>query len=158
MIDAIRNWLITVIAAAFLIAAVQSLVPEGNLRRITSLVGGLVLLLTLIQPMLRTDLGKVDIDYGRFAREIENRRDELQQSENTALSELIAEKTEAYILDKAKELGLSCTVRVTTEPGEDGTPVPSAATLSGGKSEALADYMEQELGIPKVRQIWNETN
>lgn len=157
MITYLRGWLMTVVAAALLISAAESLISEGTLRKIASLTGGLILLLTLLQPVLKADLRGINLDYSQYSQEIGQRQKELELSDSKELSELIAEKTEAYILDKAKELGIDCTAKVSTQTGEDGVPCPYGAVLQGEKSEALADYMEQELGIPKERQVWNGT-
>ena len=59
-------------------------------------------------------------------------------------------------MDKAAQLGLSVTVRVETETGAEGVPLPSAAEVEGPRSEELAAYMERELGIPRERQVWHE--
>ena len=47
-------------------------------------------------------------------------------------------------------------VRVRTEPGADGVPVPWQAELWGPRSPVLAAYMKEELGIPGERQVWHE--
>ncbi len=118
---------------------------------------GLVLLLVMLKPFPGVDVSALELGYEDYAMEIQQRQTELKEQSNQTMGELIADKTEAYILDKAAELGVSCTVRVLMEPGEDGTPVPTGAELTGEKSDALADYMERELGIPKERQVYHET-
>lgn len=157
MIEALRGWITSVAAAAFLVSLSQSLIPEGTVRKIAGFAGGLTLLLVMLRPFPGIDVGGLNLDYGDYAAEIGRRQAELQEQSGQTLGELIAEKTEAYILDKAAALGVECTVRVLTEPGEDGTPVPVGAELTGQKSDALADYMERELGIPKERQVYHET-
>lgn len=157
MIEAMRNWLMAVIAASFLIAAAQSLVPEGTMRKLAGFVGGLALLVTLIRPLMGAGAGVMELRYDDYAEEIRQRQEELQAGGADSMAALIAEKTETYILDKAAALGVSCTVEVLTEPGPEGVPVPSGAVLRGQRSEALATYMEQELGIPKERQVYHGT-
>lgn len=157
MIEAARSWLTAVAAAAFLVSLSQSLIPEGTVRKIAGFAGGLALLLVMVRPLLGADFDHLDLRYEDYAGEIQQRQTELEAQSDQTLEELIQEKTEAYILDKAAALGVECTVRVLVEPGEDGTPIPSGAELTGQKSDALADYMEQELGIPKERQVYHET-
>lgn len=156
MINAVRGWLTAVIAASFLVALAQGMVPEGTVRKISGLIGGLVLMMVLVRPLLGADFDKIDLQYDAYAAEIGQRQAELETESQTAREALIAEKTEAYILDKAASLGLDCTVRVLLEPGEDGIPVPAAAELAGQTSAELADYMAQELGISKERQVYHE--
>ena len=126
MIGLIRQWLTAVVLVTMLLSVAQTLVPEGTVRKITSFIGGLLLLVVMLQPLLRTDLGQG-----------------------------IAERTAAYISDKAAGLGLTVTVRVETEPGADGTPLPERVYLEGTKSEELSHWLAEELGIPAERQVWN---
>ena len=157
MIEAMQSWMISVAAAAFLVSLSQSLIPEGTVRKIAGFAGGLILLLVMIKPFPGVDISGLSLGYEDYAEEISQRQEELKAQSDRTLGELIAEKTEAYILDKAAALGVDCTVRVLTEPGEDGTPIPAGAELTGQKSDALRDYMERELGIPKERQVYHET-
>ena len=69
---------------------------------------------------------------------------------------IIAEKTAAYIWDKADELGLSCTVEVTVAVGESGIPLPDTAVITGPYSGELAALIQEEVGIPAEKQIWRE--
>lgn len=57
MIGLIRQWLTAVVLVTMLLSVAQTLVPEGTVRKITSFIGGLLLLLVMLQPLLRTDLG-----------------------------------------------------------------------------------------------------
>ena len=87
---------------------------------------------------------------------VEERQEELADTQTEAMASIIAEQTEAYILDKAGELGLEVTVRVETRTEGNGIPVPWSAELTGSWSQALASALETELGIPAERQVWHE--
>ena len=89
------------------------------------------------------------------AAAIEERQAELEDAEDEALAQGIAERTAAYISDKAAGLGLTVTVRVETAPGADGTPLPERVYLEGTRSEELSAWLAEELGIPAERQVWN---
>ena len=116
MIEALRSWLIAVAAAAFLVSLSQSLIPEGTVRKIAGFAGGLTLLLVMVRPLLGADFDHLDFHYEDYAGEISQRQTELQTQSDQTLQELIAEKTEAYILDKAAALGVDCTVHVLMSP------------------------------------------
>ena len=157
MMAATREWLTSVVAVSLLLAAAQSLVPEGSIKRIASFTGGLALLLILLRPLgAMGEYAGLSLDFERVSREIDARVEELQGEENTLLAEGIASRTAAYIWDKAVSLGVSVEVSVETAPGEDGVPIPWAAEVTGPRSEELAVYMERELGIPRERQVWHE--
>ena len=74
-----------------------------------------------------------------------------------AFSAIIKSKTEAYIWDKAQELGLSVSVDVAIE--EDGSyPYPAAVRITGQFTElqrqSLTRYIEENLAIGKEQQTW----
>ncbi len=155
MILALKNWLTAVLAVSMLISAAERLIPAGAVRRVASLTGGLLLLVVLIQPLTHLRDRALSLDFQARRDEAEARQEELRAQSQTELAELIAEKTEAYILDKAGTLGISCRVEVATAEGEGGLPVPYRAELDCAPSEALSAYLEDELGIPKERQVFH---
>lgn len=156
MVAALREWITSVVAAALLVSAAQSLIPEGGVKRAASLTGGLILLLALMQPVLGADLKRLELDLEPYRAAVRERQEELEQSGETEWETLIAQRTAAYIWDKAEELGLRVSVRVTVEPDTDGVPVPAAVEVTGPPSEALAEYLERELGIARERQVWKD--
>ena len=111
-----------------------------------------------IFKQLGADLEHLELDFDRYQAAVEERQEELADTQTEAMASIIAEQTEAYILDKAGELGAEVTVRVETRTGGDGVPVPWSAELTGAQSEALASALETELGIPAERQVWHERN
>lgn len=156
MIAAVREWLTSVVAVTLLLTVAQTLIPEGSIRKIAAFTGGLVLLAALLQPVLRTDLSRLQLDFELYDSMVQERQAELADARDRELAEVIASRTEAYILDKAAQLGLPVTVRVETETGAEGVPLPASADVAGPRSEELAAYMERELGIPRERQVWHE--
>ena len=157
MMGALREWLTSVVAVTLLLSVVQTLLPEGSVRKAASFTGGLVLLLALLRPALGADLGRIRLDTGAYAQALEESREALSAAGEDQLAAGIAERTQAYISDKADALGLRVTVRVETRT-EGGVPLPWAAEITGPWSGELAAYMEEALGIPRERQVWHEGN
>lgn len=56
MTAALKDWLLSLTAAALALSLAQSLLPGGTIGRIGALIGGLVLLLTALDPLLGKDL------------------------------------------------------------------------------------------------------
>ena len=156
MIGAVRSWLTSIAAVTMLLTVIQPLAPEGAIRKLVGFTGGLLLLAALLQPVLRTDLERIHLDFSDYADAIETRAEELDAAAKEELAAIIAGRTAAYISDKADALGLSVTALVATETEEGGSPVPVSAELEGTYSEELADWMALELGIPAERQVWHE--
>ena len=157
MIGAVRSWLTSIAAVTLLLTVVQTLVPEGALRKISGFTGGLLLLAALLQPVLKTDLGRLRLDFSDYEEAVEIRAAELDAAGKEELSAIIAGRTAAYISDKADALGFRVTAQVETAPGADGEiPIPVSAVLTGPYSRELADWIAGELGIPAERQVWHE--
>lgn len=158
MMETVRVWLTSVVLVSVLLSAAQSLIPPGTVRKAAGFTGGLILLLVLLRPVLGADLDRLALDFSDYQTAVEERQAELADTQTEAMASIIAEQTEAYILDKAGELGAEVTVRVETRTSGDGVPVPWSAELTGARSEALASALETELGIPAERQVWHERN
>ena len=157
MIAAVRSWLTSIAAVTLMLTVVQTLVPEGTLRKISGFTGGLLLLAALLQPVLKTDLGRLRLDFSGYEEAIETRTAELDNAGKDELAFIIAGRTAAYISDKADALGLRVAARVETEPGADGeTPLPASVDLTGPSSRELEDWIAVELGLPAERQVWHE--
>ena len=154
MIAALREWLTSIVVVSVLLAAAQSLLPEGTVRKIGAFTGGLILLITLMQPLLGAELEALQFSDCRASVEVRQR--ELEQAGEAELTELIERQTAAYIWDKADALGLSVGAEIRAEKGPEGVILPVSAVLTGPYSEVLSVYLERELGIPRERQVWHE--
>lgn len=157
MTEFFRNWLLGVTAAALAVALAQALTPEGGVKKVGKLVGGLVLLLAAAGPVVKlnpADLAAAAAGYEAMAPETA-----LQGGENV-MKTLIAQKTGAYIVDKGAALGCACTARVEVEENADGWPVPHSAEVSGTwteqQREQISRVIEEELDIPAERQSFKE--
>ena len=158
MIEAVQEWLRAVVVTALLLSVVQTLLPEGNVRRIASFSGGLILMLVLLRPLLGTDLSALELDLAPYREAIEERQAELEAESDQELEQLIAERTGAYILEEAARLGMQIQVRVETAPGDDGMPVPVRVEITGAYSAQLSEWIARALGIPGEEQVWHEEN
>jgi len=152
----LREWLTSVVVVSVLLAVVQTLIPEGTVRKIGAFTGGLILLVMLLQPLLGVDFEDLELRLDHSREAVEQRQQELEQAGEREVAELIERQTAAYIWDKADALGLDLSAEVRVERGPEGIPLPVSATLTGTYSEALSVYLERELGIPRERQVWHE--
>lgn len=156
MMAALREWLASVTVVMLLIALVQTLVPEGTLRSISAFAGGLVLLAVLIQPLPGTARITAAFRASEYAMELEEQRQVLEAFGTAALGEEVSRLTAAAIEEKASALGLHVTAAVETALDDSGVPTPRSVKLMGEYSEALAEWIQETLGIPAAAQIWKE--
>lgn len=153
--EAIREYLLSVIAAAILSGiAVSLLGKKGTIGATVKLLSGVVMILTVAGP-----LADIRLD-GQLALFSELTDDAYvasgENSAREAMAEIIKAKTEAYILDKAEELGV--TLSVTVSLSQEQIPTPSAVILTGNVSpyakQSLAQMLVEDLGISTEAQTW----
>ena len=153
MIETIREWIRSVVMVTMLLSVGQAMIPEGQIRKIFSFAGGLVMIMVLLQPVLGVETGTLMESLEVYERQIFKQKEELEQLVRAEQETIIEENLTAYISDKAEALEEGGAVRIRVETAEDGT-VTLSAELVGQPSEPLTEYLEQELGIPRERQVW----
>lgn len=157
MLAFLKQWLMGVTAAALLVAVAESMMPKGPVRRLGRLTGGLVMLLAVLSPILKLDgdaLSRALVEY-QFPME----DTQTMATANAALlKELIVERSDAYISDKAEGLGIQCVVTVETREGEDGYPIPCAVKIEGDLTQeqrsSLTRRIEADFAIPAECQTY----
>lgn len=150
-----KAWLLGIVLTSLAGGLARQLAPQGKEQAMVRLASGLLLALAILRPLAGQDWEPPRLEEA-FPSESRELADFYRKNQQDALRAIIEEKTEAYICDKADQLGLSCTVTVTAAAGEDAVPLPEAVTIRGPYSEALARSIEEEVGIPAQQQIWLE--
>lgn len=157
MMDAVRQWLFSVVVISMLVSLVERWVPQGSLGRIVNFIGGLLLLLTILCPVMNLEDVTWNLELSAYQAEIATLEDSLSQSQQESWETGIQEATQAYILEKANALGVMCNVEVEVETGADGVPYPVSVKLDVPYNQALGTYIAQTLGIGEEGQRWDET-
>lgn len=155
MIDAVRQWLASIILTSFLISLFRLMLPEGNLRKVGAFTGGLVLLTAILRPLTRLEPDWPDFDWTDYESAITERMEELNAEQEDAFRARVAEKTAEAITAQSMRMGAAVSANVTVRM-TDGTPLPWAVTLHGTYSAGLSAWLESALDIPPERQFWND--
>ena len=154
MMETLRGWLLGLTAAALAVSLLTAMLPKGEtIRRIAGLAGGLILLLAEVRRPPWGGREELSGGAETFKREMDRQTEAYQAAYADSLSGDIADRTAAYISEKAASLGIDCRVQVEVRT-EDGLPLPYGASLDVERDQVLSDYMAQELGIPVSRQSW----
>jgi stage III sporulation protein AF len=134
--------------------------PQGTVKKVGRLTGGLILVLVLLQPVARLDYGDlydrvVSLPDGALTQET------LAEQTSLPLEAGIEEALSAYIAEKGAALGCPCTARVDCIPDEEGVPIPDRVTVTGtvspSQKEALQAIIAQDLGVkPENQQYISE--
>lgn len=161
MTELIRNWLLEVTCAAMVLALAESLIPAGSVKRVCRLAGGAALLLAAIGPVAKLDEADLNRLTARYQTRMEEYREALDEETENLYEAIIAERTAAYILEKAEALNVECQVSVTVGWEPDGTPRPAAVVLRGvwtqEQKETLSQLIADDLGIPAAMQYFKES-
>ena len=159
--ELIRNWLIGITAAALVVALADSLAPEGAVKKIGKLAGGLLMLVAILKPLAGLDFGTLAGALANYQFQAEGYSSALETENNRLMKTIIEERTAAYIQDKAAGLGFVCTAEVTCKAGEDGNFYPASVVIDGEltqeQKEALGRTIEGDLAIPRESQQYERT-
>ena len=160
MTEFIHTWVVGITCAAIVWAIAESLIPIENMRRICMLAGGIMLLMAVIMPIVELDAEDLESITAEFDQVSRRRQEELQMEQSFLYESIIEENTAAYILDKARELGVACTVHVTVA-WRDEIPIPHTVRVKGvwtaEQHDALSQFIETELGISEAMQYFEES-
>ncbi len=153
----IRTYFLTLTAAAVLCGIVTSLLPgSGSASTLVKLISGVLLTLTALKPLLGVNLDTV-IRNWEWEQESVTASAELGENiARDAMGEHIKSQCEAYILDKAGELGLNIAAHISLST--EGIPQPVSVTLEGAASPYARTWLQsvitRDLGIAKEDQRW----
>ena len=156
----VRLWLGSVLSASLVCALAGALMPPGAVKRVGKLTCALVLAAAVLSPLVRLDLEGGQRWLEDYFAALEARQAELSGQTAAGMKTIIEDRFAAYILDKAEQLGVSCTsARVECQvQGETLLPVhlwAGGVTDPEGR-ERLARALEEELGIPRAQQDYSE--
>ena len=150
----IGAYLIAVTAACMLAVMVDALVKSPPVRRVARLVGGLLILLTVLSPLVRLEARDLTEFVEGFAQDANPEAVQTDYREQWA--ERVRELLEQNIEQQAASMGLTLRAEVVVRIGE--CPEPESVTLHGAAAPeeqmALQVYLVQTLGFAKERVIW----
>ena len=150
----LTSWLLSVIGTALLVALAEALIPDTKVREAGRLVGGLLLLVALLGPLIHLRGAELDFSVSEHLAETAQKEEEYRNAQNDTFSLLIKERCEAYIEAAAQEMGLEVHTRVALQESEEGIPQPSVVWLDIPYHASLSAQITQELGIAEQYQSW----
>lgn len=156
MMEAVREWILSVVVVSMLVTLSQTLVPKGTFAGVSQLIGGLLLLITLLTPLTQVEGWVLPTGLQDYRVQIQDQQAVFAAMEQTQLELGIAQGTQAYILDKAEALGIACQVEVVTAIDDSGAVQLVEINFDVPWNEALSVYVEQTLGVGQEGQTWHE--
>lgn len=154
----IQEWLLRMVAISMVCGVADSIMPKGSIKQVGKLVCGLVMLWVLLSPIAEQGLDAGTDWLLHYQTQLDQTAQDLEQQMEEKRKVLIEENCAAYIVDKAAELGMSCTARVMCQMGEEGLYLPQKAEITGNCSDVvqsrLTQILEEDLGIPADQQSY----
>lgn len=158
MTGAIREWLAAAIAATMLVSVILPLVPNGPIKRIAGLTGGIIVILVLITPTARFS-GKMFKElYKTHLQETETWENAAEEKRRQMWCDEVSDRLEEYIETYSASKGHLLYAEVKVLAREDGIPVPIAVEIKGEFEEDISAWLALELGIPEEQQHWIHQN
>lgn len=150
MMEGIGQYLRAVSAAALLSAVLLAIVPKGPVRRVTGFACALMLLMAVVGPVNRLNVGDLVGVFEDYWDQLSVYPEELEETDAALTESIIVSQSEAYIEDKAAECGIHCEAVVTCR-SEGGIAVPEAVKVTGAltatKEEQLRAVIEEGFGL-----------
>ena len=156
--EALRNWLLAVLAVSLLTAIAQAVMPEGSVKAVGRLACGLLVFLAVARPVLGIDYTRLTSVIRSYTELTQQMQSELTGTKNSLTESIIVRETAAYIQDKTEALGQDCTAAVEWDWSGDGLPIPVKVTVKGdltaAERETLTDTLTQELGLEREEIVY----
>lgn len=154
----IRKYLLSVAAASLLTSLLPALLPKGKIQKVESFIGSLVLILTILSPVVKLNASSIRKAMESYQIDLQDTQRGIEKKSRGVLEELISQRCEEYIWDKAAQMGLQLEIEITVG-GNSEIPVPVSASMVGVCSQedqaVLSKILEEELGIPRNKQEWS---
>lgn len=154
--DGIRDYLLSVVAVCMITVVADVLIRKSTLKRIVRLLGGILVLLVAIRPLVSLDMARISAYLEEYSAAYQFDTGRIKATQNEMIRRQVQRTAEAYIENEAKDLGGLLQAEVTLSDGE--YPVPVAVTLIGTMTpeqvQAISACIETALNIPASRQEW----
>ena len=152
-----KGYFFGIAAAAMAVSILAALLRKGLLRQVFLLAGGVLITIQVLSPLARGELAQ----FGQYLSGLQIVKDEIasgiEVENQEILAQIIKEKTEAYILDKAASLGASVRAEAEVRQGSQ-YPYPWSCEVTGlltpEQQRQLSSDLSLSLSIPEERQVF----
>lgn len=155
--NGIRDYLLSIITAALVCSIVNLLIPKDSGHKgLIRMICGIFIAITTVSPIAKFKINDIQSYWSDIQTESDNIIDQGESVANTAYRDIIKERCEAYILDKASVMGLTIEVEVTLSDTIPSSPysVKIAGAISPYSKKRLKEIIVNDLAIPEERQKW----
>ncbi len=153
--NTVSDYLIAVTAVSILCSILGSLITKKSAAASTiKMVMGIILALTVVSPLFDLRVTQFQWYIDELSSEAGISVSNGKEMATLATEEIIKDKLQSYILDKAISIGVRLEVDITLKE-----MIPVQIQLSGpispGAKAHLSSWIEDTLGISKEAQFWD---
>lgn len=152
--EQIGRYLLQIVAAAILCGIIGNLCNSSAFDSLIRLILGAVMLLAVTKPIRNHQFFDIDFDFDAITAHGEQIIAQGENSAKNAMSQIISEKVNTYVENKASCWGADVQVQTAIKNG-----IPDTITISGEVSPyvrtQLASWIEAEIGIKGEALDWN---
>ena len=151
-----RAYILKIIASAIISAVVcSSFDSKKATGKILRILTGILMITIILSPLKTLSFYGISDHLDSISTDAQAYVEEGKLVTQTHTSALIKEHTEAYILDKAINMGLDVAVEVELNETDS---IPCGITISGDvapyEKGVLCEFIEDTLGIAREHQTW----
>ena len=151
-----KSYILSIVIAAIICSISTSLLDrQKSAGKIIRILSGVLMTVVLLTPLKNFSLSVIPSYLDDISADAQSYVDEGKLSAQHHATAIIKERTEAYILDKAKTMGLDIAVEVQLD---DNNSIPCGVILSGNyapfEKGVLCNFIVQTLGITEEYQQW----
>jgi len=148
------QYVVTLTAAALISGMILSLFPEGSLRELIRLVCGVFLTVTAILPLMDITLPNLPAFGAEYLAEGQAAAKFGEQMAKESVQLRIKEQLEAYILDKAFQMGAEIMADISVNESGNPESIQLSGEITDVMRRQLQECITNDLGIPKENQQW----
>lgn len=152
-----KEYVLSIVFAGIICAIARCLLDENtSTGKILKILTGIFMCVTVLAPLSKISFSDITYYFESLSADSAMYVDDGKTAAQNSISGIIKSQSEAYILDKAKSMGLDISVEV--ELDDNNNSIPCGITISGSVSpyikEVMGDYIEETIGITKENQRW----
>ena len=155
--EGIRNYLVSVVAVCMITVPAMVFVRKESLQKTVKLIGGVLILLVAIRPLLHIDMNDIAETLKHFTQKYEFDASVVEENAQSKIAECVKETSQQVIEEKAAELGGILQAEVEVSDGD--LPAPIHVKLTGSmpvnRIGEMKEYLLTAFQIPLEEQEWN---
>ena len=151
-----RNYIISIVVAGIVCGIAGTMLSKNTATgKLANILTGVLMCVTILTPLTKISFDHITDYFDTLSMDADYYTQSGKTAAQTDIYTIIKSQTEAYILDKAKSLGLEVAVEVELD---DNNSVPCGVTVTGAISpyakRVMVAYIEETIGIAKENQRW----